>query len=262
MLSTVVKLAGMTLAGGAIALAVISHGQAPNRYQEAASAASPAATPAMTTAPQPPRSLPSGAPSFPPAASAPQPVSFVASLQHPGDKLPCNVPGEYGGQIWATPGDGWPTTLKELYQQSSLVAVVTAVDQRTYWQRVAGQPSDPPARMAFRAKTTTDFRIDRLVKGSTDGWTQITEEGAPPASLPTCANLGYEIVNSPVARGGQQYVLFLQQGTDGLYEIFGGYDRFPVLDGTVHALSDVFPQADAIKITPQPLDQFLGSLSG
>ncbi len=264
MLRSGITLGLAVVVGGVTALAVAqSRSSTPTAHRGAAAAASTPHPVGMTVVPEPSRSPRPNAPTFPPAATAPQPAGFRVSLNRAAPPAPCDVPGEKAANAWDTPGDNWPATPQQLFQASELVAVVHPVEQRAYWQRVAGNPGDPPVRLAFRGETTTNFTIVRLFKGEApSGWVQVTEEGALPNALPTCSNLGYEIQNSPVTRIDHDYVLFLQRGTDGLYEIFGSYDRFPLIDGDVHAESDLLRDAYAIKIKPQPVNDFLASLTG
>jgi hypothetical protein len=240
-------LLGRALHGGAT-------GQTGGLRPAAAADATPTATARPTATPLPPP------PTFPAQASAPQPTRFIMSGGgNPSTTATCDRGRSYPSQIFGSPGN-WPTTVSQLYARSDAVAVVTAQQQKAYWVREAGGPNDPPLFTSFKPETTTNFRVERMIKGAPVAWLQSTDIGALASELPTCKNLAWEIVNGPVPRLGHEYVLFLQLEGGQLTDWFGSVDRFPVVGGNVHPMDDEVSTALDIAIQPQSVDSFIASL--
>jgi len=248
----------------AIALAR-THGDQVGREAASAASVTPSShTPSpMSAEPGPPP------PPFPAAAHSSQPTGFFADTKATRP-LPCGG-GNNHGEIAATPGEGWPATLKALYAQSDLVVVATAAQQIGFWEkRPESTSSGPPVFREYRARTTTNLHVTRVIKGTAVPWVQITDEGALSSEISTCPNLTYQVSNEPLPALGQQYILFLQHTVPGtttaegatLFDKYASWDRFPILsDSMVHSERDVHPAAVALSLQPESLEAFIASLN-
>jgi hypothetical protein len=185
----------------------------------------------------------------------------VTAVHGGGVTMPCTV---RHGPVTADPGQGWPSTLRALYQESAVVVVARATDSRGYWRMDDGRlPAPNIGHMDWASLTATNFSVERVVKGTAGRWLQVIDAGADAASIPTCPLRAEEFEGWPAPRaGGQEYVVFLQWDAlrGRLREQFGPLDRWPIINGTVHPDRDLQPDAWSMAgVAPAPLEAFLAN---
>lgn len=181
--------------------------------------------------------------------------------------LPCSK--EPGPAVNWEPPRGWPTTLPQLYQQSSTVVLATLVETHGYWQHDDGHLAMNLTGMDWTTFTVSNFSVQRVYKGSAGPWLQTIDVGANPENVAVCPNRAPVQGNWPLpASTRQQYVLFLQGGHEGL----GPPDRWPIINGVVHADADLQPNAwrlgtecyckNSVPVGAMPLDRFIAAMQG
>lgn len=221
---------------------MLSH-HSPDRIPEAATVAAPAQAPATAGAETPPP--------YPTNVTNPPPVTVLTGG---GKTLTCQ---EQVGSFWVDAPQSAPTTPADLYRVSSVVVIATATKPMGYWQKDDGHlPAPNLTHLDWAPLTVTNFKVERVLKGSAGSWLQIVDMGADPNSIATCPKRAVVAKGWPEPVEGQRYVLFLQfDSSRGINrDELGPMDRFTVTGGTVH--SDWMPG-----FQNTPLDQFLRSLT-
>ncbi len=195
-------------------------------------------------------------------AGDPNPPAWPAEVGGPSPHLPdCNATGFR--TVEGTPGG--PANPHELASNSWRVVLVDADAQRAFW--LPNSPWADTSTGGWESFTATNFRVVSPIKGQTTPWLQRQQEGAAAGSLP-CPRHIEVVSNLPPPKVGARYLLFdwyrpfvLQpnrpQPDQGAQ---GPWWRFLVIDGVVHSEAEFNPQIEAMRITPQPLDQFLTSI--
>jgi hypothetical protein len=163
----------------------------------------------------------------------------------------------HGGQV-VDAGRDWPFDLESLAARSPFAAVGTVVSQRAWWHKPAvGEPVSP---YGVVPKTASNFRIDRIIRGTLPSYVQTVQDGAGRDRSFPCWQWAYELTNDPLPKIGHRYVLFLQSSTrpPGFQAFYMSADRFEVIDGVVHSLIDLDPRADlTFHIEPERLERFI-----
>lgn len=231
--------------------ALLPHAAAP--YSEAAPAATSLAQLAAS----------GDGPALPDPAVHPQPLSALRDAH--GGAIPCTM--GMGPESWEPPAIGWPTTLRDLYRDSTTVVLATLTATRGYWAPPRSGYDNWGNAADLMPYTASDFRVQQVYKGSAGAWLQVVDSGANPDNIATCPDRvplrdGWPL---PAVRP-QQYVLFLDaQGA----EARGPIDRWPVVDGVVHPDHDIQPRAfrlDEIRtgrvVGAMPLARFVAAMEG
>ncbi len=226
-----------------VVIIVLSHAGDVARQQ----AASPTLLPSITT-----RDIPA-------ADAPPWPAQSTLGLRPQTNAPPGSCDETRLGSHWSDPALGWPWTLEALTEQTNFVAIVTAESQRSYWTRPEGSPPryTPDGVVPI---TTTNYRVQRTLKGSLPAVVQIDQLGARKDGSFPCSNWAYEIENDPLPEVGSTYVLFIQKGLGGgrFKTNFGSAAHLPIVDGVVHSLRDQNPRSDiSIHMKPEPLESFV-----
>ncbi|MEX2556942.1 MAG: hypothetical protein WEB06_15110 [Actinomycetota bacterium] len=198
----------------------------------------------------------------PPAADAPPwPAESTLGLKPMEGATPADCDQPRHGGHWVDPARGWPWTLEALTEQNLFVAIVTAESQRGYWTRTepggVGPFSGPDDVAPI---TTTNYRVQRSLKGSLPPVVQSDHFGARKDGSFPCSSWAYEIENNPLPEVGSTYVLFIEKslGAGRFRTKFGSAAHLPIVDGVVHSLRDVNPRADtSIHMKPEPLEAFV-----
>jgi hypothetical protein len=194
------------------------------------------------------------------------PEAALGLAPHPSPRsgVPNPCDDRYRPRGQTDPAPGYPTSVGELGRRSAVVVVATASSQKSYWHKPAATEGTAPMMSwtdGLQPLTATNFRVERMVKGTSAAEVQVIEQGAPPGSLP-CSGVAIEWADEHISVVGARYILFLVPSADvpsGYKLSFLTFSRFEVVDGTVHSAAE---KGDiGFSVAPEPLDRFLARIT-